>query len=165
LVDARSNDHDRSAARFVERQSNGPASRGEARWIDLGIWAFALGTTALTLWYSFGPTPPDHGSDKQAHAAAFFVNTLAILFAIVWRPGRSAGRFDAWALPVAAGMLVLGGLIEVLQGGVVGRDSQFTDWLADGIGITLAVMVFASLRWALRVRSARRQIERETNHA
>jgi VanZ family protein len=149
-VGARSNDPDRSAAALAERHNDGPASWRESRLIDTGIWAFALGTTALTLWYSLGPTPPGHGSDKQLHAAAYFVNTLAILLAIVWRPGRSVRRFDAWALLVAVGMLVLGGLLEIVQGGFVGRDSQFTDWVADGVGITLAVMVFATLRWALR---------------
>ncbi len=147
---ARSNDPDPSAAALAEQPGDGPASRWESRWIDVGIWVFALVTTALTLWYSLGPTPPGHGSDKQLHSAAYFVNTLAILLAIVWRPGRSRDRFDARTVPVGVGMLVLGGVIEVVQGGFVGRDSQFTDWVADGVGIMLAVMVFAALRRGLR---------------
>jgi VanZ family protein len=101
-----------------------------------------------------GPTPPGRGSDIELHAAAYFVNTLAILFAVVWRPGRRAGRFNGWALPVAMGMLILGGLIEVVQGGFVDRDAQFTDWVADGVGVGLAAIVFVTLRRALRERSA-----------
>ena len=72
-------DRDESAAALIERHSDGLASRGGSLW-DLGIWAFALGTTALTLWYSFGPTPSSHGSDKQAHAAAF------LELKTVWHP-------------------------------------------------------------------------------
>jgi VanZ family protein len=153
-VGASSNDRDRKAGGFAERHGEGPASRWGSRWIDVGIWASALGATALTLWYSLGPRPPGHGSDDQLHAAAYFVNTLAILLAIVWRPGRGAGRFERGALPVVVGMLALGGLIEIIQGGFVNRDSQFTDWVADGLGIVLAVMLFATLRRAYE-RSAR----------
>jgi VanZ family protein len=140
---------------FAERRGDRPASRWGFPWIDIGIWAFALGATALTLWYSLGPRPPGHGSDDQLHSAAYFVNTLAILLAIVWRPGRrGAGRFERGTLPVVVGMLVLGGLIEIVQGGFVDRDAQFTDWVADGLGIMLAVMLFATLRRAYQ-RSAR----------
>jgi VanZ family protein len=149
LMEARGNDPDQGEAALAERHGGGPASRWESRWIDVGIWAFALVTTALTLWYSLGPRPPGHGSDKQLHSLAYFVNTLAILLAIVWRPGRSRGRFDARTVPVAVGMLVLGGVIEVVQGGFVRRDSQFTDWAGDSVGIILAVMVFAALRRGL----------------
>lgn len=147
----RSNNSDPSAADVAERHRDQPASRWESPLVNAGIWAVALCTTALTLWYSLGPAPPGHGSDKELHATVYFVNTLAILLAFVWRPGRGAGRFNAWALPVvvAIAMLALGGLIEIVQGGFVGRDSQFADWVADAAGITLAVMVFAALRGAL----------------
>jgi VanZ family protein len=132
-----------------------PASRWGSPWIDVGIWAFALGTTAITLWYSLGPRPPGHGSDSQLHFAAYFVNTLAILFAVVWRPGRrGTARFAGRTLLVVVIMLVLGGLIEIAQGGFVNRDSQFTDWIADSVGVMLAVTLFVTLRRAYR-RSAR----------
>jgi VanZ family protein len=146
-VGAGDDDPDRKAAALAERHDDRPASRWGSRWIDVAIWGFAVGATAMTLWYSLGPTPPGHGSDKQLHGAAYFVNTLAILFAIVWRPGRRGGRrFEGGALPVVVGMLVLGGLIEIVQGGFVDRESQFTDWVADSLGIMLALMLFVTFR-------------------
>ena len=132
----------------ADMRADRPASRWGSPWIDVGIWAFALGTTAITLWYSLGPRPPGHGSDSQLHFFAYFVNTLAILFAVVWRPGRRTGRFGVRTLLVVVIMLVLGGLIEIAQGGFVNRDSQFTDWIADSVGVMLALMLFVTLRRA-----------------
>ena len=63
------------------------ASRWESPFIDAGIWLAALVATGLTVWYSLGPTPPSHGSDKDLHAVAYFVDAFAILLAVVWRPG------------------------------------------------------------------------------
>jgi VanZ family protein len=130
-------------------------SRWETPWIDAAIWAAALGATALTLWYSLGAVPPAHGSDKDLHALAYFVDALAVLLAVVWRPGRRAGRFDGWGPAVVAGMLGIGGLIELAQGGFVHRDAQFTDWIADAVGIGAAWVAFGSLRWIVRERAAR----------
>ena len=55
---------------------------------------------------------------------------------------------------IAAGMAILGGVVEVLQAGV-GRDAQLPDWVADIIGIALAVVVFVTFRRALGARVAR----------
>lgn len=115
---------------------------------DLGVRHRLDGAHPLVLVGT--DSPGRHGSGKQLQAAAYFVNTLAVLLAIVWRPGRGAGRFDRLALPVVVGMQLLGGLIEIVQGGFVGIDSQFTDWVADAVGITLAVMAFATLRRTVR---------------
>jgi hypothetical protein len=148
-MEAGSNDPDRTAVALTERHGDRPASRWGSRWIDIGIWAFALGATALTLWYPLGRRPPGHRSDNQPHGAAYFVNTFAILVAVVWRPGRrGAGRFETGTLPVVVGMSVLGGPIEIVQGGFVDRDAQFADRVADSLGIMFAVMLFAALRRA-----------------
>jgi VanZ family protein len=122
--------------------------RWEPSWIDVAFAAFAIGALALTVWYSLGPAPPGHGSDKQLHAVAYFVDTLAVLLAVVWRPGRRRGLLNVRALPVAAGMLILGGLVELAQWGLVDRDAQFTDWMADALGIGIALAVFVGLRRA-----------------
>ena len=120
----------------------------ESSWVDAGFAAVAIGALGLTLWFSLGPAPPGHGSDKELHAVAYFVDTLALLLAVVWRPGRRRGPVVARALTVAASMLVLGGLIELAQGGLVHRDAQFADWGADALGIGVALAVFAALRLA-----------------
>ncbi len=130
-------------------------SRWETPWIDAAIWAAALGATALTLWYSLGSVPPAHGSDKDLHALAYFVDTLAVLLAVVWRPGRRAGRLDGWGPVVVVGILALGGLIELAQGGFAQRDAQLSDWFADAVGIGAAWLLFGSLRWITREHAAR----------
>ena len=111
------------------------------------IWACAIGAVGLTLWFSLGPVPPGHGSDKQLHALAYFVDTFALLLAVVWRPGRPVARLP-WILPIVLAMLVLGGLIELAQAGFVHRDAQLGDWIADAIGILAAVVAFGLL-WGI----------------
>jgi len=92
------------------------ASWWESPLIDVGIRLAALVATGLTVWYSLGPTPPSHGSDKDPHVAVHFVDAFAILLAVVWRPGRgrqtSEGR-DAAGRRRAAHR---GGVIEIAQG-------------------------------------------------
>jgi VanZ family protein len=122
--------------------------------VDGGIWLIALIATGVTVWYSLGPRPPDHGSDWEWHAMAYFIDTLAILLAVVWRPGREVRRFDALALPVALAVLLVGGLIEIVQGRFANRDAQVRDWLADAVGIGVAVLLFTALRWAIRKKRA-----------
>ena len=107
---------------------NEKVSRWESPLVDVILWAFALVATGVTVWYSLGPRPPGHGSDKDLHAVAYFVNTLAVLLALIWRPGRTSRRYDGWALPVALGILMLGGVIEIAQAGFADRDAQFGDW-------------------------------------
>ena len=106
---------------------NEKVSRWESPLVDVILWAFALVATGVTVWYSLGPRPPGHGSDKDLHAVAYFVNTLAVLLALIWRPGRTSRRYDGWALPVALGILMLGGVIEIAQAGFADRDAQFGD--------------------------------------
>jgi VanZ family protein len=55
---------------------------------------------------------------------------------------------------VTLGILVLGGLIEIAQGEFANRDAQFNDWIADAVGIGLALLLFTTLRWTLRRRPA-----------
>ncbi len=131
-------------------------ARRRSAWIDVGIFAFALGATALTLWYSMGPTPPGNGSAHGLHAAAYFVNTFAVLLAVVFRPGRGSGRSDGWTLAIALGMLLLGGVLEILQGTFFGRDAELADWVADAVGVALAALVFTALRRTLREQPLRR---------
>jgi hypothetical protein len=58
-------------------------------------------------------------------------------------------------LPIALGLLIVGGVIEIAQGGLVDRDTQFGDWVADAVGIGLAVLIYASLRVRFRPRPSK----------
>ena len=95
---------------------------------------------------------------NRRSSTSYFVNTLAIMLALIWRPGRTRGRSDGWALPVALGILVLGGVIELAQAGFADRDAQFGDWIADAVGVVLALCVFTFMRWV----SDRRRREHPT---
>lgn len=132
----------------VRLQRLGSSSTWESPLVDVGIWLVVLLATGATLTFSLGPTGPGEGVDKGMHAAAYFVDTLAILLALVWRPGQDKRGFE-WALWVALALFAAGGVIELVQGGFVHRDAQFADWMADAFGIGLAVLVFTVARKTL----------------
>jgi VanZ family protein len=128
---------------------NETGSGWESPLIDAAIWLVAFASTGAILWYSMGPKPPGHGVDKGLHAIAYFINTLAILLAVVWRPGRDDRRLKDLAIPVALCALAAGGLIEIAQSSLVDRDSQLADWAADAVGVGLALLLLIALRWAI----------------
>jgi VanZ family protein len=68
-------------------------------------------------------------SDKQAHVLGFFALTTLLLTALP--------RFRR--LDVAILCLVFGALIEVVQG-FTGRSASLGDWLADALGVSLAII-------------------------
>lgn len=83
-------------------------------------------------------------SDKLLHVAAFFVYGLSSQFAVL-------GNFRTWSnnkIRVIA--LLIGasyGLLdEVHQMVVPGRNSTYTDWIADVLGLLLALMFTRWLR-------------------
>ena len=105
----------RNPTKKMSPARDGTTSMWGSPLVDGGIWLIALIATGLTVWYSLGPRPPAHGSDWEWHALAYFIDTLAILLAVVWRPGREVRPFDALALPVALAVLLVGGLIEICR--------------------------------------------------
>ena len=99
----------------------------------------------MCLQPDFGPSTPA-GFDKLEHLAAYVLLAL-------WFTGLVARR-RYWA--VAAGLLALGFLIEVLQWVMnLGRSAEALDMLANtlgvGVGITLALL--ATGGWAPRLES------------
>ncbi|MBW8882484.1 MAG: VanZ family protein [Asticcacaulis sp.] len=100
-------------------------------------------------------------TDKEAHAAAFFALTIAALMGLP--------RLRKW--DVALIIVTLGALVEVVQT-IVGRDGNVPDWLADTLGVALAVvpMQLETVRFRLRggrIRNAprRRRTDRGTASA
>jgi len=77
--------------------------------------------------------------DKAEHATAWCV--LAGVGLLLWpaRPGRVAGF-----------AVFLGALVEVLQGTMgLGRDMDWRDWVADTVGVAVALVAWAAARRAL----------------
>ncbi|MBQ0929652.1 VanZ family protein [Ideonella sp. 4Y16] len=98
-----------------------------------GTWRALFASALLViLWLALRPNPGgpdwfDH-ADKLRHAAAF---------AALWLVGyRAGGR--GWRL--ALGLLVFGGLIEVLQSLTPDREPSLADVAADAVGLALGAV-------------------------
>ena len=75
------------------------------------------------------PPPAPDGSDKVVHLIAF----AALAF-----PLACTGRFGL--VPVFVGASAYGGLIELIQPSF-GRSAEMQDWIADIVGVTLAIVL------------------------
>jgi VanZ family protein len=100
------------------------------------------GTLAFTLVRALWPDPFTEDTvgrfDKVVHAFAFYVLSLLAAMAFSRRP--------LWN--IVAGLLVFGGLIEVLQAiPILNRDASGWDIVADFTGIVLALTPIALMRW------------------
>jgi VanZ family protein len=113
-------------------------------WACALFWLATLAVLALTL--APGHYLPDKGPfnlwDKAQHAMAFGV--LTALGLVAW-PAR-AQRFG-----LLAGLLMLGGAIEVAQHLTGWRHGEWADWAADAVGVAIAAAL-----GLLRQRAARR---------
>ena len=100
------------------------------------FWGCALAVLALSLAPASTPLPST-GWDKSNHLLAFA--TLAVLGARAW-PGRIAMLLPA--------LLAYGGLIEVLQSFTPDRAAEWSDLLADGLGVLLGWLLWCLWRWS-----------------
>lgn len=73
--------------------------------------------------------------DKAAHFLAFGVVVIC-LAALLPQRNRTA---------IAVGSIVLGGLVELVQG-VTGRDASWGDLLADALGVAAATVLWSAVR-------------------
>jgi VanZ family protein len=123
--------------------------------VDLVLWAATVLCGAVTLWLSLFTVPPGASAfseaDKLEHATAYLVTALLLLLAAVWRPGRGDGPFARWEGWVVVAVMSAGGAIEVIQSRI-GREGEWTDWLAEIVAVALA---WGGVVW-LRARSSRR---------
>lgn len=106
------------------------------RPVRLGLYALAA-AILLVLCVMPSRDLPDPGTgDRFEHTAAWFVLTLT---GYVLAPNRR--------LAIPAFALAYGALIEVLQGAAgTGRHSDTADFVADSLGVALAVAVFLLVR-------------------
>ncbi len=95
-------------------------------------WLFA-GTAVVVMVLSLAPLEPGApslGWDKANHMAAFAL--LAVL---------GCRAYPSHTAVVLAGLLVYGGLIEVLQSFTSYRRAEWADLLADALGLPLGWLV------------------------
>jgi VanZ family protein len=117
------------------------ALRSRESRIDAVLWAAAFVCVFLTLWWSLVSAPPERhlfrDIDKVQHGLAYFVTSLLLLLAGVWRPGRGDGPFARWGVWVPAVLIAAGAGIEILQS-FIGRDAELGDWLVEILAVALA---------------------------
>ena len=105
------------------------------------LWAAAFVCVFLTLWWSLVSLPPERhlfrDIDKVQHGLAYFVTSLLLLLAAVWRPGRGDGPFARLGVWVPAALIAAGAGIEILQS-FIGRDAELGDWLVEIFAVALA---------------------------
>jgi VanZ family protein len=112
-----------------------------------GAWLFAP-ALAVVAWGELTPNPPHmvndlFGWDKAEHFTAYF--GLCLLASLGWGLRRSL----VWVL---LGLIALGGALEIAQG-MVGRDADWHDELANSLGAVLG-MALATLYLAIPRRSS-----------
>jgi VanZ family protein len=104
--------------------------------LRFGLYALA---SAILLYLCLAPSkalPSVHLWDKAEHAIAWAV--LA---------GVGLVLFPDEAAAVALFALGFGIAVEVLQGALpFGRDADWKDWIADGVGVAAALLAWAAIR-------------------
>ena len=98
------------------------------KYLDIPLTVIVtLTLTVAMLWPLEAPPPAPEGSDKLVHFIAF----AALAF-----PLARTGRFGL--LPVFIGASAFGGAIELIQPSF-NRGADFSDWIADIIGVALGI--------------------------
>lgn len=113
------------------------ASRHRILWRVL----LALLLAAIT-WLALAPAPPkvaSTGWDKANHALAFAALAFVGVWALWQRPRQ-------WLLLCVA-LLAYGGFIEIAQSFTPTREADWHDVVADGVGITLGLLVAWPIAW------------------
>jgi len=105
-------------------------------FILTGLYAALLMFVLLLPGDSF-PVHKVFSVDKFWHILTYFILTLTLMFS--FREGNWQRWFNRrWSLIIA---LIHGGVSEVLQGFSPGRSAGLDDWVANCIGIGLALLL------------------------
>ena len=130
--------------------STSKVSTSADRAIDAALWTAGLAFAGITLVYSLLVSPPHSDafaiSDKSLHVAAYFATGMCLLLAAVWRPGRGDGPFPTWGVRGVVALVAAGVLIELVQAAFTSREAEFTDVVADLLGVSAALLLHGALR-------------------
>ena len=104
------------------------------------VWLAALVVYWLTLFVGTHTRPADLpvsvlDFDKALHAGAYFV--LASLLLVAWR--RTGARFGLAGRLAIATVVLAYGVVDELTQPYFGRSCDLLDWVADALGVGLAV--------------------------
>lgn len=102
------------------------------------LWALGVLTIVIYSVTQFDPGDLVHLlTDKVAHSLAYFGTALI---------GYLAATVRAHRFQIAAGMIALGLLLEIVQLYVPDRAFELADWMADIVGVVLAYPVHLLIR-------------------
>ena len=96
---------------------------------------------AVVSWFAFMPSTPHDELphlDKLRHLLAFA--SLALVAALGWPPAPGSN------IRIAGGLMVYGLFIELMQTQLPTRTGSLADWLADGVGIGIGLLLHQALR-------------------
>ena len=97
--------------------------------------------TMIVSWFAFKPNTGEDivvHVDKLRHVFAFA--TLAAVAALGWPPGVRQSRL------IAIGLLAYGLAIELVQSQLPTRSASVADWMMDGVGVALGLLLMQRLR-------------------
>jgi VanZ family protein len=120
--------------------SKAPPGRRAFAWLTAALWVYVS-------WQALRSNPggSDFGQlDKLQHLGAFMALTAASALALA--PTKSSRLPWAQGLALAGGWMLYGGLIEVLQAFIPGRQPSWLDLLADAAGIAAGLALAHALR-------------------
>jgi VanZ family protein len=105
-------------------------------WLVWAFWALLLGVAVLSLMpVAYLPAQVFNLWDKAQHALAFTALATAGLLAYPRQPWR-----------VVIGLLAFGGAIELAQAATGWRYGEWSDWLADAVGLAAGSALAAQPR-------------------
>lgn len=108
----------------------------------LAFWAsLAALTVASLVPVTLLPPQAMNIWDKAQHAVGF-----------AWLAGLGLMAYPRHAVTLCLGLLAWGGAIELMQAATGWRYGEWIDWLADGVGIAAAALLWHCLpkRWTKR---------------
>lgn len=116
----------------------------DARWQP--AWrGVLLALMCVAAWFAFIPAAPavqPSGLDKMEHLLAFASLGMAASFTA--SPGLRR------TVQAAAGLLLYGGFIELVQAQLPTRTADWADIAADGVGVAAGLALAALMRTAVR---------------
>ena len=96
---------------------------------------------AAVSWFAFTPSTPQSGLphiDKVQHLLAFA--SLALVASLGWPPAPRTAAL------ITVGLMAYGLFIELMQTQLPTRTGSMADWLTDGVGIGLGLLLHQALR-------------------
>jgi VanZ family protein len=103
------------------------------------MWSAVVVALAVVPWRNVEMLTEDV-SDKTLHALAFVLGGL-VWAGSVERDGKEA-RAAGFSLVIC---LLLGGLIEIVQGATSDRTAEFGDFVSDAIGAGIGILIWMAL--------------------